>query len=126
MNGVVFHTSAMMIPARAGFTLPVHRIEVPKILLAMPSKAKMKNHSLAVTAVGMAHGTRTEARSRPRPRKVRAMMTAIPNPSAVSRITVATAKKNVVPMELQNCAPRFPGGHGTCLLYTSDAADDLT
>jgi hypothetical protein len=67
MNGVVFQTSAMMIAHRAGPALPVHRIEVPKTLLAMPWKAKMKNHSLAVTAVGMAHGTRTEARSRPGP-----------------------------------------------------------
>ena len=113
MNGVVFQTSAMMIPARAGFSLPVHRMLVPKILLAMPSKAKMKNHSLAVTAVGMAHGTRTDARSRPRPRNVRAMMTAIPKPMTVSRTTVATVKKNVAPTELQNCAPRFPGGQGT-------------
>ena len=79
----------------------------------MPWKANMKTNSLAVTAVGMAHGTRTEARSRLRPRKVRAMMTANPNPIAVSRITVTTVKKKVVDMELQNCAPRVPGGQGT-------------
>ena len=36
----------------------------------MPSKAKMKNHSLAVTAVGMAHGIRIAARISPRPLNV--------------------------------------------------------
>src|SRR5665647_3070883 len=61
MNGVVFQTSATTIPHRAGPSLPVHRIEVPKTLLTMPWKAKMKKNSLAVTAVEMAHGTRTAA-----------------------------------------------------------------
>jgi len=68
---------------------------------------------LAVTAVGMAQGTRTEARSRLRPRKVRAMITAIPNPITVSRTTVATVKKKVVPKAFQNSEPRVPGGQET-------------
>jgi hypothetical protein len=41
------------------------------------------------------------------------MMTAIPNPIAVSRITVTTVKKMVVLMELQNCEPSVPGGQET-------------
>ena len=73
----------------------------------------MKNHSLAVTAVGMAHGTRTDALNRLRPRNVRAMITAIPNPITVSRTTVTTVKKNVVPKALQNWAPRVPGEQAT-------------
>ena len=79
----------------------------------MPSKAKMNSHSLAVTAVGMAHGTRTAARTRLRPLKARAMMTAIQKPSTVSSATVTMVKKKVVPVADQNCAPRVPGGQST-------------
>ena len=59
----------------------------------MPSKAKMKNQSLAVTAVGMAHGTRMAARTRPRPWKVRFMIIANHKPRTISRRTVTTVKK---------------------------------
>ena len=55
----------------------------------------MKNHSLAVTAVGMAHGIRMAARTRPRPLKVRFMMMANHSPSTISMDTVATVKKSV-------------------------------
>ncbi len=61
-------------------------------LLPMPSKAKMNSHSWAVTAVGMAHGTSTAARTRLRPRKVRAMMMAIQKPRIVSSVTVTMVK----------------------------------
>ena len=91
MNGAVFHTSATMIAKRAGQGSAVHRMSVPSILLAMPSLAKMKNHSLAVTAVGMAHGTRTDARSRPRPRNDLAITSAIAKPITVSIDTDAPA-----------------------------------
>ena len=74
MNGVVFHTSAMTMANLAAHGSPVHSSglipTMPSSLLAMPSKAKMKNHSLAVTAVGMAHGMRMAARTRPRPLNV--------------------------------------------------------
>ena len=50
----------------------------------MPAKAKMKNHSFAVTAVGIAHGIRMLARSRPRPRKLRFMIIANHMPSTTS------------------------------------------
>ncbi len=61
----------------------------------MPSKAKMKNHSFAVTAVGMAHGTRMAARTRPRPRKVRFMIMANHMPRVTSTSTLATVKNRV-------------------------------
>ena len=112
MNGAVFHTSATMIANRAGHGSAVHRISVPRIWLAMPSLAKMKNHSFAVTAVGIAHGTSTDARSRPRPRNDFAITSAIANPMTVSSATVTTVKKKVLPTEPQNCEPRVPGGHG--------------
>ncbi len=37
------------------------------------------------------------------------MMTAIQNPRTVSKTTVTTVKKNVVPTALQNWEPRVPG-----------------
>ena len=113
MNGVVFQTSAMITAHLAGHSLPVHRTVVLKSLLPMPSKAKMNSHSLAVTAVGMAHGTRTAARTRLRPLKARAMMTAIQKPSTVSSATVTMVKKKVVAVADQNCAPSVPGGQST-------------
>ena len=88
MNGVVFQTSAMMTANRAGQASPVHRMCVCRAgWLAMPSKAKMKNHSLAVTAVGIAHGIRIAARSRPRPRNVRFMIIANHMPRTTSMVT---------------------------------------
>src|SRR5215211_3325512 len=110
MNGVVFQTSATTTANRAGHWEPVHRISVRSRLLAIPSKAKIKNHSLAVTAVGIDQGTRTLARSSPRPLKARLITSAIHMPRQTSMITVATVKKMVVDMEDQNCDPSVPGG----------------
>jgi hypothetical protein len=70
----------------------------------------MKNHSFAVTAVGIAHGTRMAARTSPRPRNVRFMMSAIHSPNTVSSTTVTAVKKKVTKVAFQNCAPRLPGG----------------
>ena len=47
----------------------------------------MKYHSLAVTAVGMAHGTRMAARTRARPLKSRFMIMANQMPSTISMAT---------------------------------------
>jgi hypothetical protein len=111
MNGVVFQTSAMTTANRAGHCEPVHRILVLNRLLATPVNAKMKNHSLAVTAVGIDQGTRTLARSSPRPLKARAITSAIHMPRTTSITTEATVKKMVAPMAGQNCEPSVPGGH---------------
>jgi hypothetical protein len=110
MNGVVFHTSEMMIAHLAGHSEPVQRICVLNSLLTMPSKANTNTNSFAVTAVGIAQGTSTAARITLRPRKARPMMMAIQKPRTVSRTTVTMVKKNVVPIALQNCEPRVPGG----------------
>ena len=48
----------------------------------------MKYHSFAVTAVGIAHGTRTAARSSARPLNVVFMIIANHSPRIVSRTTV--------------------------------------
>ncbi len=79
----------------------------------MPSYAKMKYQSLAVTAVGIAQGIRIAARSRARPAKVLPMMTAIPKPMTTSMDTVTTVKNAVFPTAPQNCDPSVPGGQGT-------------
>src|SRR4029450_6248126 len=113
MNGVVFQTSATTTANRAGHFEPVHRISVRSRALAIASKAKMKYHSLAVTAVGIAQGTRTLARSNPRPLKARLITSAIHMPSTTSIVTEATVKKIVADIDGQNCDPSVPGGHLT-------------
>src|SRR4029450_8390683 len=113
MNGVVFQTSAMTTANRAGHCEPVHRILVWSRALAGPGKEQMKNQSLAVTAVGIAQGTRTLARSSPRPRKARLITSAIHMPSTTSMVTEATVKKIVADIDGQNCDPSVPGGHLT-------------
>ena len=55
----------------------------------------MKNHSFAVTAVGMAQGTRMAARTRPRPLNVRFMIMANHRPRPISMATEVTVKKRV-------------------------------
>ena len=99
MNGVVFQTSAITTANREGQVSPVQSSGLtpkkPSSRLAMPSKAKMKNQSLAVTAVGIAHGTRMAARTRPRPRKVRFMIVANHSPSTISIATDTTVKNRV-------------------------------
>ena len=73
----------------------------------------MKNHSLAVTAVGMAHGHQDAGPHQAAAPEVRFMMTANQKPSTVSKATVTTVKKNVIADGGQNCAPRVPGGQCT-------------
>src|SRR5438045_7788832 len=70
----------------------------------------MNAHSFAVTAVGIAHGTRTLARSRARPLKARFITIAIHIPRTTSRTTVQMVKKTVVNIESQNWEPRVRGG----------------
>src|SRR6266516_459675 len=113
MNGVVFQTSAITIAIREGHSSPVHRMWVRNRLFAMPWNAKMNNHSLAVTAVGIDQGTRTLARSSPRPLKARFMMIAIHMPRQTSMTTVAMVKNTVVHIDGQNSAPSEPGGQDT-------------
>src|SRR6266545_970512 len=113
MNGVVFQTSAITIANRDAHLSPVQRMWVLNRLLAMPWKAKMKNHNLAVTAVGMDQGTRTLARSSARPLNARFMIVANYMPRMTSMTTVAMVKKTVTQREGQNSAPSEPGGHLT-------------
>ena len=84
MNGVVFQVSAMMTANRAGHCEEVHRMWVPSTLFRMPCGSKMTIHSLEVTAVGMAHGTRMAARIRPRPLNALFMTSAKHMPITVS------------------------------------------
>jgi hypothetical protein len=77
----------------------------------MPSFAKMKNHSFAVTAVGIAHGMRTLARRSPRPRKLPFMIIANQNPSTSSMDTVTTVKNTVIHTLPQKLAAFVPGAH---------------
>ena len=70
----------------------------------------MKNHSLAVTAVGIAQGTSTLARSSARPRNAWFITMAIHMPRTTSTTTVTTVNSTVTPTASQNCEPRVPGG----------------
>ncbi len=73
----------------------------------------MKNQSLAVTAVGMDHGTSTLARSRPRPRNEPFMTSANASPRTISKDTVRTVKRMVLHTDGQNRVSMRPGGHWT-------------
>src|SRR5699024_8258141 len=88
-------------------------MSAPRIVLAMPSGAKMNAHNLAVSAVGIAHGTSTAARSRDRPQMLFPMITAIVKPSTVSSETVVTEIKSVLAIAGQKSTEETPGGHGT-------------
>ncbi len=95
MNGAVFQESVRMIANLAGHSLPVQMMSVPSRWLTMPRGSKLQRASTATTAVGMAHGTSTLARTMPRPLNARCMMSAIASPSAVSMTTVTPVKKYV-------------------------------
>src|SRR5699024_1884212 len=110
MNGVVFHTSAMITANRAAHGSVPQATVVPSSRLAMPLSAKMNAHSFAVTAVGIAHGISTEARSRDRPQKERPITVAIHRPSRISMLPVTPAEVNVMPRADQKSAPSVPGG----------------
>src|SRR6266542_3791655 len=69
MNGAVFQMSAMVIAQNEGQCLPVQMTCVWRTPLITPFGLKFHSHSLADTAVGIAQGTSTLARTRPRPRK---------------------------------------------------------
>ena len=72
-----------------------HRIWEPIRVLATPSAWKIHFQSSAETTVGIAHGTRMLARTRPRPLNALCMTSAIATPRTVSRTTQTTVK-NVV------------------------------
>ena len=109
MNGAVFQTSATMTANLAAQGSVVQAMSSPVTELMMPSGAKMNCHSFAVTAVGIAHGISTAARSRPRPRKLRFITVAIHSPSSVSRKTVTTTKNRVIFSAGQKSTARLPG-----------------
>ena len=77
----------------------------------MPSGANMNCHNLAVTAVGIAHGTSTAARTRPRPLYSPFMMMAMNIPRMVSNNTVTTVKNSVIFSAYQKSVAITPGGH---------------
>ena len=111
MNGAVFHTSAMITAKRAAQGSVVQWIVVPNRELTMPWSAKINCHSFAVTAVGIAQGTSTAARSRPRPANARFMTSAIHRPSIVSKVTVTTVKNRVIFSAGQKSMDSWPGAH---------------
>ena len=88
----------------------VHATCVPNSELTMPCGANMNCQSFAVTAVGIAHGTSTAARTRPRPLYSPFMMSAITMPRMVSSSTVTTAKKIVMRTAGQKSVAITPGG----------------
>ena len=76
----------------------------------MPWLANMNCHSLAVTAVGIAHGISTAARTSPRPRYLPFMIKAMAMPRMISRLTVTTVKNSVIPTAGQKSVASEPGG----------------
>src|SRR5699024_11191359 len=91
----------------------VQAMSAPRIALAMPSGAKLNAHNLAVTAVGIAHGTSTAARGRDRPQMFFPMITSMVKPRTVSSETVVTVKKSVLAIAGQKSTEETPGGHVT-------------
>ena len=110
INGVVFHTSAMITAKRAAHGSVVHATLAPSSEFTIPLGANMNCHNFAVTAVGIAQGMSTAARIRPRARDGRFMMMAIPIPSTVSKATVTTVKKSVTDTAGQKSVASTPGG----------------
>src|SRR5699024_9756490 len=88
-------------------------MSAPRIVLAMPSGAQMNDHNLAVTAVAIADGTSTAARSSDRPQMLFPMITAMVKPRTVSSETVVTVKKSVLAIAGQKSTEETPGGHVT-------------
>jgi len=62
----------------------------------------IRDHICAEITKGKAHGTRIEARTRPRPGNVPLMSRAIPRPKIVSKVTAMRVKMSVVLIELRN------------------------
>src|SRR5215475_9663792 len=110
MNGVVFQMSPSITVHRAGQTLPVQMMLVPSTALTTPCGWNMYSHNLAVTAVGIAHGTKIAARTIARPLNARCITIAIMVPSTTSNSTVITVKINVVCTAGQNSCPLVPFG----------------
>ena len=77
----------------------------PRIALATPFWLKIHPHKMAETAVGMAHGTRMAARTKPRPRIALCIMSAMATPRTVSRTTVTTPKSVVFQAAVQKRSP---------------------
>ena len=67
-----------------------------------PLESKIRPHMRADTMVGIAHGIRIAARTKPLPRKARAMISAIATPRMVSSPTQTTVKKVTFQKELTN------------------------
>ena len=99
MNGVVFQASAITMAVRAGQMADVHWMLVPRILFRMPCGSKMTPQSLAMTAVGIAHGIRIEARTRARPRKARFIISAKTMPMHGLQDHGDDVKTSVIPTE---------------------------
>ena len=112
-NGVVFQTSARMtgtqavaawmnqtIGSRITPTLTSTAFTIP----VWPSN--MNRQSSAETTVGIAQGTSTAARTRPRPLNARLSASASQRPITSSRPTLVTAKKSVCPSAPMNRGSR--------------------
>src|SRR6266498_612062 len=102
MNGAVFQVSAITTAQNDEVLSAVQRIWEPSSALATPSVLKIHFQSSADTAVGIAHGTRMLARTKPLPRKAWCMTNAIDTPITISIETEITVKKEVLPKAFQN------------------------
>ena len=101
-NGVVFHTSASTTGTHASVVLRNQSGGVRTMpdaassAFAMPAcPSKMKRQSSAETTVGMAQGTRIDARTSARPRNARFMASARTQPRPSSMVTLATVNTTV-------------------------------
>jgi hypothetical protein len=86
----------------------VHRICEFSTSLATPSAVKMNCHMIADTAVGMAHGTRMLARTRPLPRSAWCITSAMETPMTISSSSVVTVKNVVLKKAFQNRSADSP------------------
>lgn len=71
----------------------------------MPFASKISCHIRAETTVGIAHGIRIEARTRPVARIALAMISAMATPSTVSMLTPTTVNRVVFQNAFQKPAP---------------------
>src|SRR6266511_198062 len=108
MKGAVFQVSAITTESHDWSPSVLHSTFLPMMSLAMPSAAKIHRQSRAEIAVGMAHGTRMLARTRPRPRNARFMTSAMQTPTVVSMATVTTVNDVVFQKAFQTSLPVSP------------------
>src|SRR6185436_8989910 len=102
MNGVVFQTSTSttLRMSRSGSAVHARGASMmPRLMsrwLMMPNwSLSIQLHIFADTTVGIAHGIRTAARTRPRPGNARVSTSAITIPSTVSIDTLSTVNHSV-------------------------------